>query len=341
VTSSPGDSRSAISECDDDAAFLAFLGATNQKAIEAEVLSTLIGDLAEAGAVLPGARPIELYMPGIGEGIQAQGAAEGIHRIAGRAINVHGTDISESLTRVAQDRLASEPHIERVDLEVGDVFAPGAILARDIDVALVSHLLYFADSEEAVSSFVANLVGTLGERGVAILVHEAPGSGIATLRSRFVPGFIASPSSLVVQAAAAIGLPVLELEYSSSFVFPSLGADALLGRRSGAAGPGDAQGAEQGLLEARRLACFIFRRAAAEMAEAGELEGALEALLESRDPDTGEVEVVVRGQVIPSPELAADRVGMSGIEAGVELTRSRVAEIARRHPNPRVAVPGS
>ena len=88
----------SIGNFDADSAFIAFLKATNQKEITGEIFYVLIRDLVAKGIILSGDSPVELYVPGIGEGFQAQENAKAtLYQIStGRNINISGTDISDS-----------------------------------------------------------------------------------------------------------------------------------------------------------------------------------------------------------------------------------------------------
>lgn len=98
----------SIGNFDADSAFIAFLKATNQKEITGEIFYVLIRDLVAKGIILSGDSPVELYVPGIGEGFQAQENAKAIYQISGRNINISGSDISDSFVNSATRRLTLE-----------------------------------------------------------------------------------------------------------------------------------------------------------------------------------------------------------------------------------------
>ncbi len=314
-----------MSGFDSDAAFLAFISATNEKRIEGDIFQALISDLAGQDPILAGDSPIELFMPAIGEGAQAQELADGVRRATGRAIHLSGTDVSESLAEMARKRLSADPNIESVDIQTGDAFGPGAISVGDMDVVLVSHLLYYAPSRDAVRTFVAQVLDGLGARGVAMFTHQAPTSNAARLRSTYHEGFIAKPTLLVDEVAEQIDVPVYRLGYSSLFRFPDVDKGALLDRVGREAG--DAEDSD--LVTATRLMQFVFRYDLAEMRDQGTLDAAADEFFAALDPETNEFEIGSEAQLLPSRLLAADPGARSRLQACVENVQSQTPEIMR------------
>ena len=315
-----------MSAFDGDAAFLAFVGATNQKRIEAEVLRVLISDLAGEDAILAGDAPLELLLPGIGEGSLAQTLAEGLRRSTQRALHLQGNDMSETLAGMARGRLSEDPNIETVDVQTGDAFAPDAISVADMDVVLVSHLLYYAPSLDAARAFVERVIDGLGPNGVAIFLHEAQSSNSAGLRSSYHEGFIAKPTLLVDEVAENVGVPMARVGYPTSFRFPNVEKDAVLDRVAQDGGEAEAPD----LTTATSLMQFVFQRSLAELRDEGRLDDAAEAFFAVLDPKTNEFELDIEAQLLPSRRLAADPSAAGRLEACVEKTQSQVAEIVRR-----------
>ena len=210
----------AIRSFDPDSAFLAFLNATNQKDITGEIFYTLIRDLAGKGIILSGDSPVELYIPGIGDGFQAQEIAEAIYHVSGREINIRGIDASGSFVNAATHRLMSNSYINQAEISIGDVFTCGSTAEKHIDVTVASHLLYYAPSQDAITNFMLNITKTFTDNGVAILIHNAPDCNIAELRSTYNPSFLSKPTPAIDMAAHNIGLPVFKIGYTSSLAFP-------------------------------------------------------------------------------------------------------------------------
>jgi len=322
-----GSGGSPVSGFDPDAAFLAFLSATNEKRIEGDVFEALIADLAGEDPILITDSSIRLFVPAIGEGAQAQELADHLRRHTGRAISLHGNDVSDSLDAMARDRLLADPNIESVDIQTADAFGPGAISVGDIDVVVVSHLLYYAPSRDAVRAFVAHVLDGLGASGVALFTHQAPTSNAARLRATYHEGFIAKPTLLVDEVADGIDVPVYRLGYSSLFRFPDVDEGDVLARIGQEAG--DAE--ERDLVTATRLMQFVFRYDLAEMRDLGILDAAADEFFASLDPKTNEFEIASEAQVLPSRLLAADPAARSRLQACVENVQTQAPEIMRRH----------
>ena len=311
---------------DADAAFLAFISTTNEKRIEGEGFEALISDLAGEDPILAGDAPIELFIPAIGEGAQAQALADGLRRTTGRAIHLSGSDLSEPLAEMARNRLSEDPNIESIDIQTGDAFTGGGISVGDIDVVVVSHLLYYAPSTDAVRTLVAQVLDGLGATGVAIFTHQAPTSNAARLRATYYEGFIARPTLLVDEVAEGIDVPVYRVSYSSLFRFPNVDKDELLDRVGQAAqGPEDSD-----LVRAERLVQFVFRHDLADMRDQGTLDAAADEFFAALDPETNEFEILSEVQLLPSRLLAADPGARSRLQGCVENVQSQTPEIMRR-----------
>ena len=215
---------------DAGAGFLAFLRATKQKAMEAEIVNTLITDLV-ADEILSGdgEGPIRVLFPGIGEGAQAADVAAAILQSTGRKIHVQGIEASEALGATARDRLSADPNLASTEIEIGDAFRPGETSVSEMDLALTSHLLYYAPSESAVVAFVTALVEGLGIGGVAVFLHEPPPpDSVAALRERYGSDVIPSPVPLIDAAAAEAAVPVSRVEYRSRLRYQRVEIPAVL-----------------------------------------------------------------------------------------------------------------
>ena len=311
---------------DADAAFLAFLQASEQKPMEAELLNTLIADLAaEEGLLGSGEGPLRVLFPGIGEGLQAAELAADIFGTTGRQIHIHGIEASQTFGDTARDRLSADPNVASVEIEIGDAFSPGNVSSSGMDLAIGSHLLYYAPSDAAVVALVTALVEGLDSGGVALLLHEPPPpSNVATLRGRYGGDtVIPSPVPLVDAAAADAGVPVSRVEFRSRFRFPRVEIPEVLDSV-------DARGGAEAD-EARKLIEFALTRGLGDLRKEGVLDEALEDFFARLDPETNELKWKIQLQVLPSKELAADAARVSSLESSVERIRARIPGLEARY----------
>ncbi len=320
----------SIGNFDADSAFIAFLKATNQKEITGEIFYVLIRDLVAKGIILSGDSPVELYVPGIGEGFQAQENAKAIYQISGRNINISGSDISDSFVNSATRRLTSIPYINQVEVEIGDTFKQGSITAKHIDIAAASHLLYFATSQTAATNFVLNITNTLKDDGVAILIHEAPDSNIAELRSTYNPSILSKPTLAIDMTAHNIGLPVFKLDYISSLAFQDRG----LVKSLKAPQSYDELKRNDDFVQTANLMQFIFQRSLSSLEGKNLLEKAIDDVLDRLDPKTNELEILSYFQIIPSSTLTKQQETQEQLQASTAITISQIPQINERHPNP-------
>ncbi len=301
---------------DSEAAFIAFLGATDEKRIEDDVFRALISDLAGKDPILAGDPPIEISIPVLRKA--------GL-RLLGRPRPQRGARADE-LAEMAS-HLSADPNIASVNFKTGEAFGPDEISLDDTDVVLVSHLLYYAPSPDAVRAFVAQVLDGLGPSGVAIFTHQAPTSNAARLRATYHEGFIAKPTLLVDEVAEGIDVPVYRLGYSSLFRFPDVDKGDLLDRVGHETGEPE----DSDLVRAMRLMQFVFRYDLGELRDQGTLDAAADEFFASLDPETNEFEIVSEVQLLPSRLLAADPAARSRLQACVDNVQSQAPEIMRRH----------
>jgi hypothetical protein len=323
----------AIGNFDADRAFLAFLNATNQKDITGEILYALIRDLAGKEIILSGDSPVELYIPGIGEGFQAQEIAEAIYHISGRQINIHGSDLSDSFVNAATQRFKSSLYINQAEITIGDAFTPGGITVKHIDITAASHLLYYATSQTAVTNFVLNITNTLKDDGVAILIHDAPDSNLAELRSTYNPSFLSKPTLAIDMAAHNIGLPVFKIGYTSSLAF----LDTRLVKLLKALESYDEFRGEDDFVQTAGLMQFIFQRSLSALERENLLGKAIDDVLGRLDPRTNELEIRSQCQIILSSTLGEKQAAQEQLHASILFTTSQIPQIKKRYPNPVLA----
>ncbi len=314
-----------MSGFDPDATFRTFEAATNEKAITAEILSALLRNAIGTGRVLVGDQALELYVPGIGEGLQAVGYAQALHDITGRPISFSSDEPSGDLAEAARRRLLALPFVQRVDIAVGSAFAPDAPSASRIDFAELSHMLYYVPERAAVARMLGAIVERLSPTGIACFAHNIPGSNIMEMMARYSPLVLPNPVPVVAQAAERLGLALFTLDYRSALAFES--ADLLARLRS----PNDV--ADDDVARTARLVECLCQRSLGDLARAGLLERALEDLRERLD-HRARLEIRNRVQVVPSRALAASDHASALLRASVEQTAAEAHEIERRHPLP-------
>ena len=315
-------------DVDLDAAFRAFQAATNEKTITADVLSALLRNAVETGAALSGDGPLALYVPGIGEGVQAAGYAATLHRITGRTIRFASDEPSPEMAEAARRRLEALPFVEGVEITLGSAFGPAGISAHRVDYAELSHMLYYVPAPDAVAPTLRAVVERLSPSGMASLVHNVSGSNIEEIMARYSPLVLPDPVPLVERAAEERGLELLGFDYRAALAF---GDPARLDRLR--AVPTD--GAERSGQTARKVECLC-QRGLDDLERAGLLERALDDLKARLDAE-GRLEIRNRVQILPSPALAADDGALAKLRESVAQTAAEVPEIARRHPMPEPA----
>ncbi|MEM7227024.1 MAG: hypothetical protein AAF495_28915 [Pseudomonadota bacterium] len=310
---------------DPDQAFRAFEAATNEKAVSAEILSALLRNTIATGRVLLGDGPLALYVPGIGEGLQAVGYAQSLHEITGRSIEIYSDEPSDDLAQSARQRLAALPFVTRVEISIGSAYAPEALAVERIDFAELSHMLYYVPAPDVVPHFAAKIVERLSPTGLASFLHNLPGSNFTQMMERYSPLVLPDPVPQVTQAAERLDLPLLALDYRVAMRVEAAA------RLKEIAPPFDAL--DGGLTQSARLVECLCQRSLEQLADLDLLAKALEDLGQRLDAD-GRMEIRDRVQLLPAPTLAADPRSLSQLEAAVARTAAEAPEIERRHPIP-------
>ncbi len=310
---------------DADAAFLAFIGACDQKPMEAELLGTLIGDLCAKAGVLAGDGPVKIFFPGIGEGEQAAALAARIDGSTGRRVDIRGMDISPGLAELATTRLAADEHVQSTEIVVGNAFGEAAGWPSGNHVAIASHILYYAPSDRAGVAFVEAAVRSLDTIGVLVLIHEGPApSAMAALRLRYNSNrTVNAPTLLVERAAQQLGVPVYRVDYTSRLRFPRVARR----RITEAVGKDVAADVE----EAKKLIEFTFQCGLEELEARRVLEAALDDFYARLNPDSYALEWQMQMQIVASPGLSANRECLSSMEQSVERARAHAPELERRY----------
>jgi len=307
---------------DSDRAFRAFVAASSEKAISAAVLEAFLGEAFTRSVILGGDAPVELYVPGIGEGTQALNVAGWLNGLTGRPVHVTAADQSPDFVAATRARLLSAPFIGRVAIETRDIFAPGGITASGIDVTIPSQILYYVPDRAAVARFVGGIAGCLAPQGIACFVHGTPQSRIVELRETYRSLLLPSPVAAIAQAAAGLGLPVFTIDYASALFFPD---PALLSRLR----QPENCAADAALSETAALVEFVLRRSLPVMKAAGTLDAALTDL-QAKLSDGNTLRIHSQVQVIPAPALAATPARVAALGESAARTAAQVPEIERR-----------
>lgn len=307
---------------DPDAAFRAFEAATNEKVVTGEAVASLLRHAAASGLVFTGQAPLRLYVPGIGEGVHAAVYAEALHRVTGRDLEITSDEPSAQMAGAARERLSALPFVRQVEITVGDAFAADAVRARGLHFAELSNMLYYAPDPAAVARMVGKIADHLAADGLACFAHNAPGSNIQELMTRYSPLALSDATPVVAQAAAALGLPLFTFSIRSDLALRDAALLAALRHRA----PDRPE-----LAQAAGVVECLCQRSLGELARAGLLERALDDL-GARLDDRAVMEIHVLAQVLPSRALAADAEACARLEQSVARSAADAAQSRARHP---------
>ncbi|MEM7172688.1 MAG: hypothetical protein AAF530_21165, partial [Pseudomonadota bacterium] len=257
---------------------------------------------------------------GIGDGLQTSDYARQLHESTSRRLRIWSDEPSAPLAGQARARLAALCFIDTVEITVGDAFAPTAFAAPRVDLAELSHMLYYVPEVANISSLVATIAQRLAPDGLAIFVHDTPGTNFTELLTRYSSLVLPDPVPAVAEAGAALSLPLYRLDFTPRVRFEDPGVlDDLQYQR-----PETAASTQTAQVVACLCQCSL-----AELRHKGLFD---QALMDVRDrlDDDGYLAIPSTIQLMPAPVLATDARARRLLQDAVAKTASHVPALEKR-----------
>ncbi len=304
----------------DPAAFQAFEAASNDKALTAAVLARLLDQAIGTGLVLTGKGSLDFYVPGIGDGLQTGDYAQQLHKATGRRLRIWSDEPSAELAAQARLRLSALSCVDGVEITVGDAFAPTAFAAPRVDLAELSHMLYYVPERATVSRLVTTIAQRLSPNGLALFIHDTPDTHFTELLTRYSPLVLPDPVPAIAEAAAALSLPLFCLNFTPHVRFEDPGLLDQLRQK---------EPDEPELLNTARVVSCLCQRGIAELRRLGLWEEALRDVRRRLDPE-GRLPIPATVQMMPAPALAADGQAIDRLGKTIIQTASQLRELEQQ-----------
>lgn len=207
--------------------FAAFLKHTNQKAITAHILESLLLQLKDKTAILS-EDALSVLDVGCGEGTLAKQVVQALRKAYDGNIHYTGLDYNTSFVEKFEAALSVFPSVI-VTAKQADAFSAEPFDIASANIALASHMIYHSylpgdaeTSHDKAQCFVTNIIGALKRDSVALMIHEAGNSDMRKLGTTYGSPLMPDAPATIGAIGKKEGVTLMTIPFDAELRFPTL-----------------------------------------------------------------------------------------------------------------------